>query len=81
MEAWLGIACPLTVWEMELRELAGQSVHDMSFVAYWVQYFLFYTAPAWVFTVIYTLFGSLVVLSFWFCPPCFSLRRSEVDEG
>jgi hypothetical protein len=32
-EAWMGIVCPLTTWEKQLRELAGQSPHDGAFVA------------------------------------------------
>src|SRR5438105_14616749 len=31
-EAIQGLPCPLTVWEMQLRELAGQSVTDASFM-------------------------------------------------
>lgn len=74
MEAWLGITCPLTVWEYELRRMAGESVHEMSFIAYWVQYFLFYTAPEWVFVLIYTAFGALVLATFVGCPPRFKIR-------
>ncbi len=50
-EALLGIACPLTVWEDLLRG----GVRPESFVARWVQYFLYYRAPEWVFTSAYVL--------------------------
>ncbi len=69
LEALLGIRCPLTVLEYHLRELAGEPTYGTSFIGYWVHYFLFYTAPTWVFSLIYTLFGSLVLLTFIFYPP------------
>ena len=74
LEAWFGVTCPLTVLENHLRELAGTGGYEMSFVGYWVHRWLFYTAAPWVFTLIYTLFGLLVLVSFIFYPP---LRRVE----
>jgi hypothetical protein len=68
-EAWFGVLCPLTTLEYELRSSAGQSVHEMSFVGYWLNRLLFYTAPEWVFTLVYTLFALLVVTTFVFYPP------------
>ena len=35
---------------------------------------LFFDAPDWVFTVCYTLFGSLVLLTWYFVTPRFSSR-------
>ncbi len=69
LETWLGITCPLTLLEFYLRQLAGETTHDMSFIGYWVNYFLFYTAPAWLFTLIYSAFGLLVLLTFIKYPP------------
>ena len=69
MESWVGVPCPLTIWEAQLRHLAGQPVYELSFIAEWTSYFLFYTAPAWVFTSIYTLFGSVVLLTLIVYPP------------
>ena len=43
-------------------------------IACWVQYFLFYTAPEWVFVLIYTAFGALVLATFVGCPPRFKIR-------
>ena len=74
-EAWLGIVCPLTTLEMELRASAGQSVHEMSFIGFWLHRLLFYTAPEWVFTLIYTLFALLVAATFIFYPPGWSRNR------
>ena len=62
LQAWLGQACPLTVWENELRFRAGQSGYSQTFIEHWLHKVLFYQAEPWVFTTIYTVFGLLVVL-------------------
>lgn len=64
-EAWLGIVCPLTTLELWLRDLAGQTSDTGDFIADWLRRSLFFEAPAWVFTVGYSAFGALVLLS-WF---------------
>lgn len=65
LQAWFGQLCPLTVWESELRRLAGQSGYEETFVEHWLHEVLFYQAEPWIFTAIYTCFGVLVVLT-WF---------------
>ena len=62
-QAWFGIECPLTTLERSLRQTAGLSVYDGPFIMHWLSELLFYTAPAWVFTVAYTLFGILVAFT------------------
>jgi len=69
LQAWLGVICPLTTWEMALRSKAGAAVYSGSFITHWLETLLYYQAPAWVFVVCYSAFGSLVVLSwFWVRP-------------
>ncbi len=69
LQSWLGILCPLTSWEMALRERAGETAYDSSFVAHCLQRILFYQALEWVFIVSYTLFAALVLASwFWIHP-------------
>lgn len=68
-EAWLGIVCPLTTLEMWLRAQAGAGVYGGGFIEYWLQRLLYYDAPDWVFMLLYTGFGALVVLTFWWFPP------------
>lgn len=63
VQTWLGRLCPLTVWEAELRRAAGQAHHDQSFIGYWLGELLFLDLPWWAFTVAYTAFGTLVVVS------------------
>ncbi|TRY31774.1 DUF2784 domain-containing protein [Aliiglaciecola sp. M165] len=69
VSTWLGNDCPLTVWEMALREAAGESVYQTSFIQYWLHQILYYTAPDWVFVAIYTAFGALVLASWFLIPP------------
>ena len=64
-QAWLGVICPLTTWEMALRRKAGEAGYEGSFIEHWLQALLYYSAPEWVFILAYSLFGGLVVLS-WF---------------
>ena len=68
-QSWLGAICPLTIWEMQLRAKAGDAVYAGSFIAHWLQRLLYYQAPEWVFTLLYTTFGALVAASwFWVRP-------------
>jgi hypothetical protein len=65
LQSWVGVICPLTTWEMWLRNQAGDTAYTGSFISHWLETLLYYQAPAWVFTVAYTVFGALVVAS-WF---------------
>lgn len=69
LQAWVGIVCPLTTLEMWLRDVGGDKVYAGSFITYWMQSLLYYDAPAWVFTVVYTVFGLLVFLSYHWVRP------------
>ncbi len=64
-QSWFGVICPLTIWEMALRKEAGAVTYSGSFIQHWLHHLLYYTAPEWVFIVLYTSFGVLVVAS-WF---------------
>ena len=64
-QAWLGVLCPLTTLEMTLRTRGGEAVYPGSFIAHWLESLLYYRAPPWVFIVCYTVFGLLVMAS-WF---------------
>lgn len=69
VQSWFGVICPLTTWEMALRERAGDVVYGGTFMSHWLETILYYDAPAWVFVVCYTIFGLLVVVSwFWVRP-------------
>jgi hypothetical protein len=76
LQSWLGVICPLTIWEMELRQQAGEPVYGTSFVAYWLEKILYYDAPPWIFAVCYSVFLLLVLATWiWVRPRGFRHRQ------
>lgn len=75
-EAWLGVACPLTALEMWLRAQAGASTYAGGFIEHWLARLLYYDAPAWVFVLAYSVFGLLVLATWWYFPPDTERRGS-----
>ena len=71
-EALLGVTCPLTEWEDALRSTGATSslAVDHSFIARWLHRLMFFSAPEWVFTVLYIVFALAVAATFWLIPPC-----------
>jgi hypothetical protein len=70
LEAWAGVVCPLTVWERGLRRWAGQATGgEANFIESWTHRLFFFTAPRWVFSLAYTLFGLVVLATFVLGPP------------
>ena len=78
-EAWFGAVCPLTSLEMWLRAKARATTYAGTFIEHWLQRILYYEAPAWVFTLGYTIFALIVVATWWYFPPRFTRRAHEVD--
>ena len=72
-EALLGYACPLTLWEDLLRGGARPE----TFVGRWVYRFLYYDAPEWIFTTLYTAWATATLLTLGLAPP----RRKESDHS
>ena len=73
LEAWLGATCPLTVLENILRMKSGSTMYERSFLSHWLERLIFYTAPEWIFTAIYTGFACLVAVTWLLYPP---MRKS-----
>lgn len=70
LESLVDVLCPLTEWEYNLRELAGQRVErEISFLGRILRRIIFYDFPSWAFTLMYVGFGALVILTFIFIPP------------
>ena len=69
VQSWIGVICPLTIWEMALREQAGAETYSGSFIQHWLQSLIYYNAPDWVFMAFYTGFGVLVLVSWFIVPP------------
>ena len=77
-QAWLGFDCPLTTLEMALRARAGLATHGATFIGYWLQQLLYYDAPPWVFTLVYSLFALAVAATWWRYPP---RRQTRAGPG
>ncbi|MFT5173467.1 MAG: hypothetical protein ACI8W7_001644, partial [Gammaproteobacteria bacterium] len=70
--------CPLTTLEVWLRRLGGDASYSESFIEHWLQVLLYWNAPWWVFVSIYTVFGFVVVLTWFTVPPRkFAARRVQ----
>jgi len=65
VQSCVGMMCPLTLWESSFRRAAGETTYTGTFVRYWVSKLVYFDAQQWVFTTAYTLFG-LIVLASWF---------------
>lgn len=68
-QAWIGAICPLTTLEMWLHAKAGEATYSGSFIEHWLQSLLYYDAPLWVFMIAYTVFGAVVLATWWYFPP------------
>ncbi|WMJ08640.1 DUF2784 domain-containing protein [Nitrosomonas sp. sh817] len=64
-ESLLGIACPLTVWENNLRQIETEA----GFIQYWLHLIIFYQVPETVLTAVYIAFAALVAMTFKWVPP------------
>jgi hypothetical protein len=69
LEAWFGVPCPLTVLEDNLRRAGGGTGYATSFIGHWLQYLIFYEAPAAAFLWVYTVFLLVVVICLIGYPP------------
>jgi hypothetical protein len=86
-EEFIGMTCPLTDWEKQLRTAAGQASYPGEFLGYWAHRLLFGIQPApWVFTVVYIVFGLGVLAAFVLAPPRWPGKtrggtRNESDQA
>ncbi len=76
-EAVLGWICPLTTLENYLRERGGEAAYAGDFIGRWLDWLIYYDAPAWVFTTVYLVFGAIVLATLWLVPPSHSNSRER----
>ncbi len=67
-EALSGWTCPLTTLEDSLRQRGGERVYTGDFIRRWLDWLIFYNAPAWVFTTVYLAFAAIVLVTLWLVP-------------
>ena len=78
-QALVGVICPLTTLELWLRQEGGLATYSGSFIEHWLQQFLYWNLPSWVFVAVYSLFAILVLCTWYLVPPIGSTNRSEVS--
>jgi hypothetical protein len=82
-EALSNIPCPLTTWEYDLREAAGQRVdRGTTFIGKVARDVLFYRPenPATI-ERLHIAFGALVLATYVFIPPRWPRRRADRAAG
>lgn len=67
LETILGITCPLTDLEAWLRNDA--TGYEKGFIAYWIHEWMFYSAPDYVFLLLYSGFLLLLFFTFYVVRP------------
>jgi hypothetical protein len=66
----LGLICPLTVWEWEMRQRAEQGrPEEAGFIEHWVHRLLYFDLPPAFFTALYIAFFAAVVWTWWAVRP------------
>ncbi|MFM7151498.1 MAG: DUF2784 domain-containing protein, partial [Gemmataceae bacterium] len=69
--------CPLTWWERDLRELAGQENFEGSPVGKVLHDLIHPDLPLWVFPLVYSLFGLLILAAAWYVPVQWSRKPAR----
>jgi len=69
LQAALGDLCFLTVWESDLRTMAGQGGYQESFIETWLAALLYVDAPFALLAMIYFGWTALSLALWWLVPP------------
>jgi hypothetical protein len=80
-ESAIGMKCPLTVWERQLRQAAGQAPYTGDFIGYWAHRLIFIRAKQWLYDVTYILFGMAVLAAFFWAPPSWKKGARRWRDG
>lgn len=77
-EQAMSLRCPLSVWEQDLRMMAGEKGTSETFLGRLFQSVLFYELPTETFAWIYYSMTVLIVATLILCPPQFRRKPREV---
>jgi hypothetical protein len=74
--------CPLTIWEEQLRALAGQAFHGETFMSWLTHQLIFSkTWPPQTFAVVHVSFALVVLVTLVLCPPRWFRTGGPVRGG
>lgn len=69
LQAVLGRACFLTLWQVDLVQSAGEAGSPEPMIRHWVDAILFWPLPPWVFVAAYiAVWAYAILLWFWVRP-------------
>jgi hypothetical protein len=80
-EAVLDIECPLTRWERNCRDLAGQATSGESFVGRLLHNLIFVDWSPWVLNALHIAFALVVLGTFVLAPPRRALKLEAVSKN
>jgi len=77
LQALMGRACFLTIWESEFLRRAGEAASNEPLVQRWVSQAIYWPLPSWFFAILYVAVCAFALLLWWLIPPRFPrLSRS-----
>jgi hypothetical protein len=77
IEALIGMDCPLTLWEAQLRNLGGQEASEGTFIGRCLDHLLFYDVNPAILNAGHIAFALLVLATLVVAPPtCAAAARS-----
>jgi hypothetical protein len=79
-EAVCRIPCPLTVWEIALRRMAGEAAAEGTFVGRLLDRLIFLDAPPWVIESLHIGFALVVIGTFVLAPPRSFRKRPNTQQ-
>ena len=71
LQAVLGRACFLTIWEVELLRRAGEAASNEPLLQDWVRWVIYWSLPLWIFAAIYVAVCLYALLLWWLVPPSY----------
>ena len=75
LEGVIGMVCPLTALEYQLRRAGGGGAEEGAFIARLVSKLLYYDFPPWIFTMAYLLMTLLALALMFIVPPRWRRKR------
>jgi len=76
LQALLGQACVLTIWQSDLLVRAGKPASDAPLIQRWLAEIIFWSLPLWVFVLLYLAIWIYALLLWRLVPPRLPWRRS-----
>ena len=69
LQAVLGRACFLTIWESDLQRRAGEATSTEPLIRRWVSQAIYWPLPLWFFAMLYVAVCAFTLLLWWLVPP------------